>query len=143
MTGHCGSIADGAEFVRRAREFKTMIIMLRMYCRTHHHTEAGTLCQDCCELHDYARRRIERCVFGEAKPTCANCSVHCYKALVRDRVKQVMRWAGPRMFWRHPVLTVWHVIDGSRPAPIIRRPDSAGVAGHACHVTPIIAPFQP
>ncbi len=110
--------------MRRAREFKTIVVMLCLYCRAHHRPENGALCSDCRALHDYAKRRIERCVFGEAKPTCANCTVHCYKAAMRERVRRVMRWAGPRMLWRHPVLTIRHIIDGRRPAPLIPRRDS-------------------
>jgi len=109
-------------FSRRAREFKTIAAMLRMYCRTHHGSNYALLCHDCIELQDYARRRLERCLFGEAKPTCVNCTVHCYKAIMRERVRQVMGWAGPRMLWRHPVLAAWHLIDGRRPAPTIHRP---------------------
>jgi hypothetical protein len=106
---------------RRAREFKTIVTMLRMYCHGHHGTKDKPLCRDCLELHDYARRRLERCIFGEAKPTCVNCTVHCYKALMRERVRVAMRWAGPRMLWRHPVQAIWHSIDGQRPAPRIQR----------------------
>jgi hypothetical protein len=110
----------GGPSTRRAREFKTIAAMLRMYCRAHH--GAAALCAECAELHDYARRRLERCVFGEAKPTCAKCTVHCYKASMRERVRVVMRWAGPRMLWRHPVLAVRHMIDERLPAPPLRRP---------------------
>ena len=42
--------------------------MLQMYCRAHHHAENAPLCTECADLHAYARRRLERCVFGEAKP---------------------------------------------------------------------------
>ena len=117
--------AETAAFRRRAREFNTIVAMLRMYCRAHHGAKGAPLCRDCIELRDYARRRLERCLFGEAKPTCVNCTVHCYKASMRERVRQVMGWAGPRMLWRHPVLAVWHLIDGRRPSPVIHRPDSA------------------
>jgi hypothetical protein len=34
-------------------------------------------------------------------------------------MKQVMRWAGPRMLWRHPILTVRHLIDDKRPVPAL------------------------
>ncbi len=121
MAGFGRGAAGRTEFVRRAREFETIAVMLRMYCRAHHGSKDARLCRDCIDLHDYARRRLERCLFGEAKPTCANCTVHCYKAAMRERVRQAMRWAGPRMLWRHPVLAVWHLIDGRRPAPTIQR----------------------
>lgn len=108
-------------FVRRAREFKTIAAMLRLYCHHHHGTQGAQLCKECGTLHDYAHRRLERCVFGENKPTCANCTVHCYKAAMRERVRVVMRWAGPRMLWHHPILTAWHTIVGRRPAPALAR----------------------
>ncbi len=122
MTKLGSNSAGGAEFIRRARELKTIAVMLRMYCRAHHDLkDASPLCHDRIALHDYARRRLERCPFGEAKPTCANCTVHCYKAIMRERVRQAMGWAGPRMLWRHPVLAAWHLIDGRRPAPNLHR----------------------
>lgn len=122
MIGSGRGTALQATFVRRAREFETIAAMLRLYCRSHHGANDAGLCCDCRELHNYARRRLERCLFGDAKPTCVNCTVHCYKASMRERVRQVMRWAGPRMLWRHPVLAVRHMIDGRRPAPSIQRP---------------------
>ena len=106
---------------RRIREFKIIAAMLRMYCDAHHNPNADALCSDCAALHDYARRRLERCVFGDAKPTCAKCTVHCYKASMRERIRQVMRWAGPRMMWRHPVMAIRHVIDERLPAPVLQR----------------------
>ena len=102
-------------FVRRRRELHALESMIAMYCR-HHHGERE-LCHGCAELRDYARRRLERCVFGDAKPTCANCTVHCYKAEMREKVRATMRWAGPRMLLRHPLVAVLHMIDGRRPAP--------------------------
>jgi hypothetical protein len=104
-------------FVRRARELKTLEAMMRMYCRHHH--GGGPLCVECTGLAEYARRRLQRCVFGDAKPTCANCVVHCYRADERERVREMMRWAGPRMLFRHPVLSILHMIDGRRPAPLL------------------------
>ena len=49
---------------------------------------------------------------------CAKCPVHCYKADVREEVKAVMRYAGPRMPRRHPILTLFHYLDGRRKEPL-------------------------
>jgi hypothetical protein len=108
-------------FVRRVRELKTIEAMVRMYCNGHKHARAGgaKLCEECGALFDYATRRLERCVFGDAKPTCANCLVHCYTAEMRERVRVIMRWAGPRMLLRHPVLAIRHQLDGRRPSPTL------------------------
>lgn len=122
MIKSAGNGADRVPFKRRGREFKMIAAMLRMYCAAHHGAKQDRLCKDCAELHDYARRRLERCVFGENKPTCANCTVHCYKENMRERIRQLMRWAGPRMLWRHPVLAVRHMIDDRLPAPTLQRP---------------------
>jgi hypothetical protein len=122
MTRIAGHTTGGAEFIRRRREFKTIVAMLRMFCAAHHDAEDAALCHDCRTLQDYADRRLLRCPFGEAKPTCANCTVHCYKPQIREQVRQIMRWAGPRMTWRHPVLAARHILDGRRPAPALQRP---------------------
>jgi hypothetical protein len=121
MTGKRSQPGGATLFKRRAREFKIIETMLQMYCHAHHHPEKAALCPDCAGLHVYAQRRLERCVFGEAKPTCANCTVHCYKVSMRERIREVMRWSGPRMLWRHPVLAIWHMVDGRIPAPVLQR----------------------
>jgi hypothetical protein len=101
----------------RAREQRTLETMMGMYCRAHHAPGKSRLCPECLELAAYARRRLERCVFGDEKPTCANCLVHCYRAEMRERVRAMMRWAGPRMLLSHPWLAMRHLIDGRRPSP--------------------------
>ena len=98
---------------RLQREKITINAMLRIYCRDHHGTK-GELCGECAGLMAYAEKRLLRCPFAGDKPTCAKCPVHCYKPDKRQQVRQVMRYAGPRMLLRHPVLTFWHVVDGRR-----------------------------
>jgi len=98
---------------RIAREKKTMAAMMRLYCQKHHDSD-GTLCEECSELLDYATCRLNRCPFGPQKTTCAKCPVHCYKPQMRQRVQEVMRYSGPRMLLRHPILAVWHLLDGRR-----------------------------
>lgn len=109
-------VQDPARHPRLARELKTIRAMVRMHC-CHRHGTDDILCTECAAMFDYATRRLDRCVFGDEKPTCANCKVHCYSTSMRERVREVMRYAGPRMLWRHPVLAVAHVLDGRRPAP--------------------------
>jgi hypothetical protein len=75
------------------------------------------LCLECSELLDYALARLDRCPFQDNKPTCAKCPVHCYKPDMREKVRVVMRYAGPRMLRRHPVLAVLHLVDGFRKTP--------------------------
>lgn len=100
----------------RERERRTVDLMIELFCRDHHETR-DDLCGDCLELRDYARERLEKCPFGDDKPTCAKCPIHCYKKSCRERIQDVMRYSGPRMMTRHPVLAVRHLLDGRKPAP--------------------------
>ncbi|MDZ8119396.1 nitrous oxide-stimulated promoter family protein [Pontiella agarivorans] len=92
-------------------EFRTIEAMVRLYCRKNHGKNG---CPECRALLDYARMRIEKCPFGTEKPTCENCTVHCYKSEMRERVKKVMRFSGPRMLMHHPVLAIRHLIRSKR-----------------------------
>ena len=89
------------------REKKTIAAMVAIYCEDHH--GGAPFCDECRELLDYALARLDRCRFGEDKPVCAQCTVHCYKPALRERVREVMRYAGPRMTLRHPVLAATHL----------------------------------
>ncbi len=106
---------------RLLREMATLAAMLRIHCHDHHpkapHDGDG-LCAECGELLAYARKRLAGCPFGPDKPTCAKCQIHCYGPRQREAVREVMRYAGPRMLLRHPVLAMAHLlVDGRRPAP--------------------------
>jgi hypothetical protein len=101
---------------RLDHEWKTMAAMIRIHCRDHHPTTAA-LCEECQGLLDYSAGRLEHCRFGEEKPTCAKCPVHCYQRARRDQAKAVMRYAGPRMLWEHPIMSLRHWLDGFRTAP--------------------------
>jgi hypothetical protein len=98
---------------RIERERKTLEAMIRLTCQDRHGTK-GEFCSDCKGVYAYAIRRLDRCSFGEGKPTCAQCPVHCYKPDMRHRIREVMSYAGPRMIWRHPVLAAYHLIEGRR-----------------------------
>ncbi len=114
-------------FEKRLRELKTIQVMIGMYCR-HHHLVSEGLCDDCTALEDYAKRRLERCVFGDAKPNCAKCVVHCYSKDMREQVRIVMRWAGPRMLLRHPVLGIRHLLADHKKIPVLPTKRTADIA---------------
>ena len=93
---------------RLRRERNTIEIMIDYYCIKNH---GDNLCNDCRKLKEYALERLINCPFEENKPVCSNCTVHCYKPEMRMRVKDVMRYSGPRMLFRHPYLAVMHLIN--------------------------------
>ncbi|MBK7406116.1 MAG: nitrous oxide-stimulated promoter family protein [Phycisphaerales bacterium] len=110
-----------SESARIRRERRTIGMMIGMYCRARHGARRDTRCEHCDQLYRYAMERIDKCVFSPEKPTCANCPVHCYRKAMREEVRSVMRYAGPRMLLRHPVLAVFHRLDGRRVVELPRR----------------------
>ena len=96
---------------KREREKELVSQMIAIYCRKNHHTKKGELCPQCAELDAYARSRSDHCPFMENKTFCSNCKVHCYKPEMREQIRLVMRFSGPRMIFHHPVVAVRHVIE--------------------------------
>ncbi|TKB51102.1 nitrous oxide-stimulated promoter family protein [Ferrimonas sediminicola] len=104
---------------RLAREHRTMAKMTRLYCQAQcdgRRNDAG-VCPACDELLAYAEQKLDRCPYGEEKPTCGNCPIHCYKPAQRQQARGIMRYAGPRMVLRHPLAAVQHILDSRRPVP--------------------------
>lgn len=101
---------------RLGRERHTMAKMVEIYCRARHECGDAPLCDECQRFLDYADVRLEKCPYGDGKPTCANCPIHCYKPGPRARARMIMRYSGPRMLLRHPYLAIAHKLDGFRSA---------------------------
>lgn len=104
---------DNKVELKREREKRTVSLMISIYCRKKHHNK-GALCDECKALNDYAILRSDRCPFMESKTFCSNCKVHCYKPEMREKIREVMRFSGPRMIFYHPVMAVRHVIESKK-----------------------------
>lgn len=98
---------------KRQREKRMVSQMIALYCRRKHHTR-GELCPDCAALSRYACMRSDRCPFMETKTSCSNCRVHCYQPEMREKIRAVMRFSGPRMIFYHPVAAIRHVVETKR-----------------------------
>ena len=94
---------------KREREKELVSQMIALYYRRKHGGKA--LCPDCAALDSYARQRSDKCPFMETKTFCSNCRVHCYRPEMRERIRAVMRFSGPRMIFHHPVIALRHVIE--------------------------------
>ena len=104
---------------RIEQEKKTVRQMVEIYCHGKNHVSKG-LCEECAALLDYAYQRLDHCKFlnessgkaerGENKPTCKKCPIHCYKPDMKEKMREAMRYAGPRMMWYHPVEAIRHLI---------------------------------
>ena len=103
---------DGTKIEKkRQREKEAVSLMIALYCHGLHGTKRGALCPECAALDEYAQSRSDRCPFMATKTFCANCRVHCYKPEMRGKIREVMRYSGPRRMLHHPVMAVRHVIE--------------------------------
>lgn len=91
------------------RERQLIPVMIKKYCRARHNS--AELCEDCRALTEYALFRLEKCPFKVNKKFCSFCKVHCYKPDMREKIKDVMRYSGPRMIFSHPVFAFSHVFQ--------------------------------
>lgn len=98
---------------KRQREKRTVALMIRIYCRKNHGTKNG-LCPECQALLDYAAQRSDKCPFMETKTFCSNCAVHCYRPEMREKIRAVMRFSGPRMLLYNPVMAIRHVVESKK-----------------------------
>ena len=107
------SADDSKTRLKREREKQMVSQMIALYCRKKHGGR-NALCPECAELDAYAQLRSEKCPFMETKTFCSNCKVNCYKPEMRERIREVMRFSGPRMIFHHPVAAIRHVIESKK-----------------------------
>ena len=88
-------------------EKKILLDMITLYCLKVHHTQ--DLCDECRTLAEYAIRRTELCHYMAEKSFCSQCKTHCYKPEMRERIREVMRYAGPRIMFYHPLAALRHL----------------------------------
>lgn len=93
---------------RKVYDQHVLRVMVEIYCRNKHLSNG--LCHECLALLNYANGKVEKCPLKESKTTCRNCTTHCYATLQRDKIKQVMRYSGPRMILHHPVMAIRHLL---------------------------------
>ncbi|MBO3446244.1 nitrous oxide-stimulated promoter family protein [Clostridium sp. CCUG 7971] len=96
---------------RIEREKKTIGIMINIYCSKNHGRNKGELCNECSELLEYANKRLDFCKFGEEKKFCSKCKVHCYKKDMKIKIKDVMKFSGPRLLFHEPIEVIKHIFE--------------------------------
>ncbi len=93
---------------KREHEMATVRKMLEIYCHAHHEKGKG-LCAECEKLFAYACARVERCPHMETKSFCSACKTHCYAPAMREKIREAMRYSGPRMLLHAPVMALRHM----------------------------------
>lgn len=99
---------------KREKEKRTVRFMIGIYCRRKHKTKDDMLCKECQELADYAIARVEHCPHMADKTFCSRCETHCYKPEMREKIRQVMRFSGPRMMIYCPKMCIKHKLEEMR-----------------------------
>ncbi|OMH40434.1 nitrous oxide-stimulated promoter family protein [Desulfurobacterium indicum] len=84
--------------------------MIVIYCHGKHRTK-DDLCSECQRLKHYAFKRLDLCPFGDNKPSCRKCPIHCYTPEMKEKIRQVMKYSGPRMIFHAPVEWLKHRIE--------------------------------
>lgn len=97
---------------KRGREKVLMGRMIALYCRKKHGQKA--LCAECAALESYARRRSDLCPRMAHKAFCLNCPSPCYRPDMREKIREVMRFSGPRMLIHRPWDALRHTAHSIR-----------------------------
>lgn len=106
------------EFKAWEKEKKLIPVMIRKYCKgkhKHKRKEQGIkgngTCAECKDLIEYALFRLDKCPFKVNKKFCSFCKIHCYKPEMREKIRAVMKYFGPRMLPSHPIFAISHVVQ--------------------------------
>ena len=99
--------------MNKEQEIGTITRMVRRYCRSVHET-GGRFFHTKRPLPEHVKKRRGICPHGDNKPFCSNCPIHCHKPEMRQQMRAVMRYAGPRMLLTHPILVLRHMTETMR-----------------------------
>lgn len=83
--------------------------MVKLYCLRKLHLPA--IDDEHKGLIAYAHKRLDGCKFSEQKKACQHCPIHCYKPDMREKIRAIMRWAGPRMIIYNPIAAIRHLLN--------------------------------
>jgi hypothetical protein len=97
-----------------AVELKTIIAMTNIYCNAHHDANR---CSVCSAFVHYVEQKLDRCVYGDKKPACKKCPIHCYKPEEKKLARTIMVYSGPKMLLKHPILSIKHFIKATKKFP--------------------------
>ncbi|MDO9153101.1 MAG: nitrous oxide-stimulated promoter family protein [Paludibacter sp.] len=93
-------------------QIQTIRKMIALYCKKKHAKPQP--CDECADLYEYAKLRLEKCPYGIKKPECRDCTIHCYNEVMRSKMRLVMRFSGPRMLCYYPLDFLKHAVSKKR-----------------------------
>jgi hypothetical protein len=66
------------------------------------------LCPECAAFIKYAVTKRLNCPLEAEKPSCKHCRIHCYDGPRREKMREIMAYAGRRLMMRGRLDYVWH-----------------------------------
>lgn len=94
--------------LKREKEKQNVEFMVKLYCKKKHKCKKQ-LCADCQALLDYSKLRTSKCPHMQTKTFCAFCKTPCYKPDMKQKMREVMRFSGPRTIFYHPISAIKHL----------------------------------
>ena len=94
---------------RIEREKEVVSRMIELYCKKK--LGLSAISDEYKTLEVYVHKRLDMCRFGDDKPACKRCPIHCYKPQMREKIRAIMRWAGPRMMIYDPIAAIRHLFN--------------------------------
>ena len=91
---------------KRRQEKDMLSKMISLYCRKKHRPVREVLCNDCSEIMGYSHERCDSCPHIAAKTSCKRCKTPCYRPDMREKIRTIMSWAGPRIILHHPIAVI-------------------------------------
>jgi hypothetical protein len=92
------------------KEKEMVYIMIRLYCYKKH-GENYNLCKECSGLLKYCHESLFNCKLGEKKSSCRACTIRCYREDMRTKIREVMRYSGPRLLIYRPLEVIKHLVS--------------------------------
>jgi hypothetical protein len=67
-----------------------------------------SLCKECEAFLEYAVAKRLKCPLEAEKPSCKHCRIHCYDKSHREKVREIMSYAGRKLMMRGRLDYLWH-----------------------------------
>jgi len=99
----------GSKVGKIEKDKQTIRFMVELYCKQKLHQTS--ISEEYTQLIEYGCLRLEHCKYGKKKPACKSCKTHCYRSEMREKMRTVMKWAGPRMLLYNPMAMIRHLMN--------------------------------
>lgn len=67
-----------------------------------------SLCPECASFLEYAVTKRLKCPLEADKPICKHCRIHCYDRQHREKVREIMSYAGRKLVMKGRLDYLWH-----------------------------------